>query len=224
MVFYSPEKNMKLGIEEEEDIITIASQVATDTIDRLIVEDESTSSSSCSSSPIYLGGRAIDRCNPIIRDASRLGKVVQLNTTGTKPPSSPHQPTTHPKHLDVNIVKGIINIHQTKKKKMPMLSSLKKEKKTSNSADCADKMVNKPRSTSKPATDNNEIIINSPGDSSRYLLNTTNSSSTHEMKSFIYSQRFDPGLALVEQSSCTSSFSSSQLTSSPASAASNHQV
>ncbi|KAL8125904.1 hypothetical protein AgCh_013271 [Apium graveolens] len=207
---------MKLGIEEEEE----EEEAATDNRDRLIVEDELASSSSCSSSPISLGGRAIDRCNPIIRDASRLGKVVQLNTTGTKPPSSPHQPTTDPKH---DIIKSMINIRQTKKKKTSMLSSLKKEKKTTSIADCADKLVNKTKTSSEPATDSKEIIINSPGDSSRYLLTTANSSSTHEMKSFIYSHRFDPRLALVEQSSCTSSFSSSQFTSSPASAASNCQ-
>ncbi|XP_074379234.1 uncharacterized protein LOC141720622 [Apium graveolens] len=207
---------MKLGIEEEEE----EEEAATDNRDRLIVEDELASSSSCSSSPISLGGRAIDRCNPIIRDASRLGKVVQLNTTGTKPPSSPHQPTTDPKH---DIIKSMINIRQTKKKKTSMLSSLKKEKKTTSIADCADKLVNKTKTSSEPATDSKEIIINSPGDSSRYLLTTANSSSTHEMKSFIYSHRFDPHLALVEQSSCTSSFSSSQFTSSPASAASNCQ-
>lgn len=35
------------------------------------------------------------------------------------------------------------------------------------------------------------INVNNPGDSSRYLLTTTNSSSTHEMKSFIYSHRID---------------------------------
>lgn len=224
MAFHSPEKTMKLGIEEEEDITTSASQAATYTIDRLTVEDELASSTSSSSSPISLGGRAIDRCNPIIRDATRLGKVVQLNTSSTKPPSSPHQPIKDTKHHKVNIMKSMTHIHQTKKKKTLMLSSLKKEKKTTSSAVCADKMVNKTSSTSKPATDNNEIIISSPGDSSRYLLTTTNSSSTHEMKSVIYSRRFDPRLAMVEQSSCTSSFSSSQLTSSPASAASNHQV
>ncbi|KAL1822652.1 hypothetical protein ACET3Z_009430 [Daucus carota] len=178
-------------------------------------------SSTCPSSTTFLGGRAIDRCNPIIRDARRLGKVVQMNTTDTEPPSPPPQPGT-----DQKFVSGMNNIiHQTekKKKKAQMISSLKKGKKITSGAECADKMVNKTGSTSKVATDDYEIIVDSPGDSSRYLLTTTNSSSTHEMKSFVYSQRFDPRLAMVEQSSPTSSFST-RVTSSPASAAPNHQV
>ena len=178
-------------------------------------------SSTCPSSTTFLGGRAIDRCNPIIRDARRLGKVVQMNTTDTEPPSPPPQPGT-----DQKFVSGMNNIiHQTeKKKKAQMIYSLWKEKRTTSSADSADKMVNKTGSTSKAAIDDYEIIVDSPGDSSRYLLTTTNSSSSLEMKSFVYSHRFDPRLAMVEQSSSTSSFSSPRVTSSPASAAPNHQV
>lgn len=206
---------MELGIEED-DIIASASQAATNTIDRPTMEDGLASSSSCSST-ISLGGRAIDRCNPIIRDATRLGKVVQLNTTSTKPTSSPRQPTRSPKHHKENFIKNMINIHQTKKK-MLMIPSVKKGNETTNTADCDDKLVDtSSRSISKPAPDDYEINVNNPGDSSRYLLTTTNSSSTHEMKSFIYSHRIDPHLAVVEQSSQLSS-------SSPAPAASNHQV
>ena len=52
-------------------------------------------------------------------------------------------------------------------------------------------------------TDYYQIIVDSPGDSSRYLLNTTNYRSTHEMKSFVYSHFvyshcFVPRLAMVE--------------------------
>lgn len=211
---------MKLSLEE--DTITGVTQAATDDIHRLAMEDELAGFSSSSSSNISLGGRAIDRCNPIIRDAARLGKVVQLTTASTKPPTSP-QPTTISKHHSKYIAENMSDIHQTKKKTTTttIKSCLTKGNKITSAANDAQKIVNK--TCSKAVAGSEEISVNntSPGDSSRYLLTT---SSTNHMSSFLYSRRFDPLLTMVEQSPSTSSSPSQPTFSPPSPAASDNQV
>lgn len=201
-------------------MITSATQAATSNMHKLAMEDKFTEFSSCSSRTISLGGRAIDRCNPIIRDAARLGKVVQLTTDSSTPPTSP-QPTTTSKHHSKNAEN--FDIHQTKKKitTTTIKSCSKKGNKITSAANDAQKMVNK--TCSKAVTGREEIGVNntSPGDSSRYLLTTSN---TNHMSSFLYSRRFDPLLTMVEQSPSTSSSPSQPTFSPPSPAASDNQV
>lgn len=209
---------MKLGVEEDTKIG--ASQAATSDIHRLAMEDELAGFSSCSSSSISLGGRAIDRCNPIIRDAARLGKVVQLTTASTKPPASP-QPTTIPKHHNKYIKENTTDIQQIKKTTTTTIKSCsKKGNKITNTANGADRIANK--TCSKIVAGSEDINVNntSPGDSSRYLLTT---STTNNISSFLYSHHFDRLLTMVEQSPSTSS-SSQPTFSPPSSAAADNQV
>ncbi|KAL1813184.1 hypothetical protein ACET3Z_023249 [Daucus carota] len=196
-----------------------ASHAATSNIHKLAMEDDLAGFSSCSSSPISLGGRAIDRCNPIIRDAARLGTVVPL-ATSTRPPTSP-QVNTLPKHRSKSIIQNLTDIHQTKKKTTTttVKSCLKKGNKITNTADGADKMVNKTCRKAIAGSDENNVNSTSPGDSSRYLLTTGN-----HTNSFLYSRHFDPLLTMVEQSPSTSSSSSQPTFSPPSPAASDNQV
>ncbi|KAL8094721.1 hypothetical protein AgCh_036293 [Apium graveolens] len=209
---------MKMRIED--DTISGVTQAANGNIHKLDMEDELAGFSSCSSSSISLGGRAIDRCNPIIRDAARLGKVVQLTTASTRPPTSP-QPTTISKHHNKNIAENMTDIHQTKKTTTAIKSCLKKGNNITIAANDAQKIVNK--TCSKAVAGSEEISVNStsPGDSSRYLLTT---SSINHMSSFLYSRRFDPLLTMVEQSPSTSSSPSQPTFSPPSPAASDNQV
>lgn len=211
---------MKMRIEDE--MITGVTQAANSNIHELAMEDEIAGFSSCSSSTISLGGRAIDRCNPIIRDAARLGKVVQPTTASTKPPTSP-QLTMISKNHSKTIAENRTDIHQTKKTTTTTTtkSCLKKGNKITSAANDAQKIVNK--TCSKAVAGSEEISVNStsPGDSSRYLLTT---SSVNHMNSFLYSRRFDPLLTMVEQSPSTSSSPSQPTLSPPSPAASDNQV
>ncbi|KAL3536355.1 hypothetical protein ACH5RR_004816 [Cinchona calisaya] len=91
--------------------IFCASQAATSI--RLSMDDQGgSSSSSSSSSAIYLGGggggggRAIDRYNPIIRDARRLGKSFPVpSCSSPHPPISP-KPSSQNKNVGTTITKN----------------------------------------------------------------------------------------------------------------------
>lgn len=137
-------------------------------------------------STIYLGGntsgRALDRYNPIIRDATRITKVL-LNTSGppcsssNQPPISP-KPHHHQKNSRKNPSKENNNHHHQNKK---IISS--KQNDDSSSSSSKKKSFSSSWSCTKPG----EFI--SPPGSSRYLLTT--------QKSSFFSDHFDPLLAMV---------------------------
>lgn len=159
--------------------IFCASQAATSI--RLSMEE----SGGSTTSTIYLGGntsgRALDRYNPIIRDATRITKVL-LNTSGppcsssNQPPISPKPHHHHQKNSRKNPSKENNNHHHQNKK---IISS----KQNDDSSSSKKKSFSSSWSCTKPG----EFI--SPPGSSRYLLTT--------QKSSFLSDHFDPLLAMV---------------------------
>lgn len=182
---------MKLGMD-----ILCASQVAT-SISGFSMDHEASSSSSTSTSTIHLGGcgssgRAIDRHNPIIRDATRLGKVLLTTTTTPVPPCSsyddqppinnipkPHHHHHHHKNSQKNnsSKENTPNHRQSKK----IISNDDEKRESTRSDHRINSIIRKSSwSCTKPSGD----FVSPPG-SSRYLL-----SSTHHHKSL--SSDFDP--------------------------------
>lgn len=162
--------------------IFCASQAATSI--RLSMEESGGSTSTTTAT--YLGGntsgRALDRYNPIIRDATRITKVL-LNTTGP-PCSSSNQPPISPKPLHHPR-------HQKNCRKNPSKENNShrhhQNKKIISSKQNDDSSKKKSFSSSWSCTKPGEFI--SPPGSSRYLLTT--------QKSSFLSDHFDPLLPIV---------------------------
>lgn len=146
-----------------------------------------------SSSSNQLGGRTIDRYNPIIRDLRRTPKTLSLTPCTSQPPPIDPQPYRL-------LQKSKSYSNTTKDQKTFRKSNTKKDKK-SNSDQKQSKADGKKKDSSKKIWGKSVADFITPPGSSRYLLSE---------KDLI---DFDPGLAVVPSESnmnlCSSSSSSS---------------
>ncbi|KAK8665951.1 hypothetical protein V6N13_006106 [Hibiscus sabdariffa] len=160
---------------------------------------EQVASSSCSSaSAVQLGGPAIDRHNPIIRDAKRFTRTLPSNPCTSQPP--PINPLPY-HQLKKNQKKCSSNDHA---KKAPSSSAVsaklndhKKKKKSSSKNSSLKPTDMKAEETSRKSFTSKEIDLVTPPGSTRYLLGDNNNNSNTNSGVFDRISDYDPVWELV---------------------------
>lgn len=142
--------------------------------------DQAASSSCSSASAVQLGGRAIDRHNPIIRDAKRFTRTLPSNPCTSQPPPINPLPYHQPKKNEKKCSSKSSNDHARKGSSSSGVSAKlndhKKKKKgssknsTSKPSDIKDAEIGR-KSFATKAVD----FVTPPG-STRYLLGDNNNS------------------------------------------------
>lgn len=142
--------------------------------------DQVASSSCSSASAVQLGGRAIDRHNPIIRDAKRFTRTLPSNPCTSQPPPINPLPYHQPKKNEKKCSSKSSNDHARKGSSSSGVSAKlndhKKKKKGSSKNSTSKPSEIKDAETGRKSFATKAVDFVTPPGSTRYLLGDNNNS------------------------------------------------
>lgn len=142
--------------------------------------DQAASSSCSSASAVQLGGRAIDRHNPIIRDAKRFTRTLPSNPCTSQPPPINPLPYHQPKKNEKKCSSKSSNDHARKGSSSSGVSAKlndhKKKKKGSSKNSTSKPSEIKDAETGRKSFATKAVDFVTPPGSTRYLLGDNNNS------------------------------------------------